>query len=317
MLVQMSFVRTILGDVGAGDLGVCYAHEHVIIDPSFATAVEPQFLLDDVDRAVAELSAFRAHGGRAMVDAMPIGCGRNPAKLAEVSRRSGVHVVCPTGVHLAKYYPPGDPFLEMPSDALAEWFVAEIGVGIGGNPSYRAGVIKVAGGRDRLSDAERRAFIAAAAAHRRTGCPILTHTEQGTAAMEQVALLREHGAEPSRVTLSHTDRLPDPAYHRQLLRTGVNLEYDSCFRWKPGQGNPTLDLLVALLPAFPDQLMLGMDAARRTYWASYGGSPGLGFLLTEFSPRMRAAGIDEDLIRRAFVNNPARAYSFAEGRTTT
>ena len=36
----MSFVRTVLGDIDPADLGVCSAHEHVIIDRSFTTWVE-------------------------------------------------------------------------------------------------------------------------------------------------------------------------------------------------------------------------------------------------------------------------------------
>ena len=40
----MSFVRTVLGDIAPEDLGVCYAHEHIIIDPSFTTVMEPGFL---------------------------------------------------------------------------------------------------------------------------------------------------------------------------------------------------------------------------------------------------------------------------------
>ena len=42
----MAFVRTVTGDVDAANLGVCYAHEHIIIDPSFTTFRYPDFLLD-------------------------------------------------------------------------------------------------------------------------------------------------------------------------------------------------------------------------------------------------------------------------------
>lgn len=42
------------------------------------------------------------------------------------------------------------------------------------------------------------------------------------------------------------------------------MDYDGAFRWKPGQGNPTPDFVVALLPKSPDRIMLGLDAARRS-----------------------------------------------------
>jgi phosphotriesterase-related protein len=319
----VSFVRTVLGDIPPEQLGVCDAHEHVIIDPSYMTEKFPDFCLDSVDAAVEELLRFKADGGDAMIDSMPTG-GRNAAKLAEVSRRSGVHLVCPTGLHLKKYYPEGHWGGRLSVDELTEVFVAEIEEGIDANDlggptlrrlPHRAGVIKIASGLDRIDDHERRIFEAAVAAHRRTGCPILTHTEQGTAALEQVKLLSRLGADLSRVTLSHTDRKPDVDYHREILGSGVKVEFDSAFRWKPADGNPTLDLVRTLAPEFPNQLMLGMDAARRSYWKCYAGTPGLSYLLTEFRARLQACGIDDELWFRIMRSNPAAAFSFAPARS--
>ncbi len=313
----MSFLRTVLGDIPPGALGLCLAHEHIIIGPSFATWRFPEFALDDEDKAVAELATVRAAGGGAMIDSMPCAAGRDALKLAAVSRRSGVHIIAPTGLHLAKYYEPGHWSFRLGEQALASLFTADIQEGIDRHDyrgpvvertPHRAGVIKVAGGRGHLSDHERRCFRAAAAAHLQTGAPILTHTEEGTAAMEQAVLLRGAGADPAHVVLSHTDRQPDAGLHRALLETGVRLEYDSAFRWT--SGNPTFDLLERLYPDFPGQLLLGMDAARPSYWASYGGRPGLAWLLTtcraEISRRLGAEAFDR--ILRA---NPASAYAFA------
>jgi 5-phospho-D-xylono-1,4-lactonase len=323
----MSFVRTILGDISPAAMGRCYAHEHLIIDPSYTTATNPDFLLDDVDRCSAELSECYSHeggGARTMVDSMPMACGRNAMKLAEVSRRTGMHILCPTGLHLRKYYPPGHWSGRIRSTDLARLFVREIEEGIdvndGNGPEWspsphRAGLIKVASGADALDGHEKKVFAAAADAHRATGAPILTHTEQGTAAIEQVEVFRALGVDVGRVTLSHTDRKPDVTYHREILSTGVNLEFDSAFRWKSADGNPTLDLLTALLPAYPDQIMLGMDAARRSYWKQYGGSPGMTFLMTTWVGRMRAADVSDDQLRRIFVSTPARAFSFAGALT--
>lgn len=318
----MTFVRTVLGDIRPDELGVCYAHEHVIIDRSFTTLQSPDFLLDDVDRAAAELAEFHALGGRAMVDSMPCDAGRNVCKMAAVSRRSGVHLVVPTGLHLAKYYDPGHWGGIYTEEQLTDLFTADIQDGIDahdyGGPivvrtPHKAGVIKLA------SDAtwtarEDRLFAAGAEAHRRTGCPILTHTEQGTLALEQADRFARLGVDLRHVCISHTDRKPDAALHRDLLQTGVRVEYDSAFRWKAGQGNPTLDLVLALIGDFPDQIMLGMDAARRSYWKHYGGQPGLGFLLTDFAATLRARGLSEEQWRRIFVTTPAATYSFREDR---
>lgn len=315
-----AIIRTVLGDIPPAQLGVCYAHEHLIIDASYTTEQSPDFLIDDVDRCAAELTDARAAGVGAMVDSMPMACGRNAVKLAEASRRSGVHVLCPTGLHLRKYYPHGHWCTRLSAQRLTELFVREILQGIDANDgngpewsptSHRAGLIKIASGLDRLDDRERRLFEAAAAAHRATGAPILTHAEQGTAALEQVRRLQEGGVDLGHVVISHTDRKPDVAYHRELLATGVRAEYDSAFRWKPTEPNHTLNLLLALLDDFPDQIMLGMDAARQSYWRHYGGGPGLTFLIDAFAKTLRQRGVSDAALHRIFVTTPAAAFAFA------
>jgi len=193
--------------------------------------------------------------------------------------------------------------------------VKEIAEGVcddGVQLSYRAGVIKVAGGHGKLTPHQREAFAAAGEASRRTGCPIITHTEQGTAGEEQVNLLLNNGAHPTQVVLSHTDRLPDIAYHRRLLSSGVTLEYDHHFRTYLKDGScPTADLIAALVPAFPNQIVVGMDLARRGYWHGRGGKPGLVWLLTVLPKLLKERGVSDDLVERILTHNPRRAFTFA------
>ena len=311
-------IRTVLGDIEPEDLGVCYAHEHLIIDASVATMTYPDFKLESVDKGVKELSDFHAIGGRAMVDSMPCDAGRNVLKLAEISRKTGVHILCPTGVHLAKYYDPKHWGNHYTAEQMAGLFIADVEQGIDRfdyagpiveRTKHRAGLVKIATGGKGVTERARRVFEAAAITHCKTGAPILTHCEQGEEALAQAALLNEHGVDLSHVVLSHTDRKPDPVYHREVLSTGVCVEYDSCFRWKT-VNNPSLDLLAELLDEFPNQIMLGMDAARPSYWKSYGGSPGLNFLLTTFTEMMNERGLGKEQWQRIFVDNPARAYAF-------
>jgi len=315
----MSLVRTVLGDIPASDLGPCYSHEHIVIERSYVTEKNPDFLLDDVGLISAEVSAFYNAGGRAMVDSMPCGGGRSARKLAEVSRATGVHIVCPTGLHLQKYYPHGHWGEKASASAIAKIFIEEIEHGIDASdtlgPNWektnlRAGLIKVASSLDRVSDFEKKIFEAAAIAHHVTGSPILTHTEQGTAALEQIKIFQSLGVAPGCLVLSHTDRKPDVSYHKELLSTGVYLEYDSAFRWKPSDGNPTRDLIISLCEAgFASQIVVGMDAARRSYWRSFGGSPGLTFFLETFFPGMKRDGFPAEFIDLILVQNPARAYA--------
>ena len=151
-------------------------------------------------------------------------------------------------------------------------------------------------------------------AQARTGCPILTHCEHGTGGLEQVALLERHGARAAGIALSHVDKVVDRGYQRELLATGATLEYDQSFRWGEAE-NGTLRLLEwAAEDGRLGQVVLGMDAARRGYWAVHGGTPGMAWLLDGFSARMRAIGLGDADLHALFVTNPARLYAFGHPR---
>lgn len=318
----MTFVRTVLGDIEPAAVGVTYAHEHLVIVGGKPVEISPDFLLADVDRMSAELRDAAEAGLRTAVDAMPADCGRDPLMLAELSRRSSVHLVAATGLHHEKFYGPWHWSLRATEDELADLFVADVEVGIDARDysgpivdrtAVRAGIVKIAGSQDGPSDRDVPIFRAAAAAHRRTGVPVHTHCEAGSGALEQVRLLTEAGVPVERISLSHVDKVQDRGYHRELLATGASVVYDQAFRWGD-RANGTIDLLeAAVADGRAGQVMLGMDAARQGYYTAYGGSPGLGYLLRGFSDLLEERGIDAAIRHALFVDNPARAYAFAEG----
>jgi 5-phospho-D-xylono-1,4-lactonase len=314
-----AFVRTVLGDIGPEALGVTYAHEHVVIDGGRPVQLEPDFDLSDVDAMATEVGAAMEIGLGAVIDAMPCDCGRSALKLAELSRRTGLHVVAPTGLHHDRFYGPAHWSLRLDVPQLAELFVADIEDGIDRfdysgpvveRTAHQAGVIKIAGSDGGPSERDRLIFEAAAVAHGLTGAPILTHCEKGSAGMEQVRVLADGGVDLGHVALSHVDKVVDRGYHRELAATGVSLEYDGSFRWGDGP-NGTLQLLDWLAEDdLLDHVVLGMDAARQGYYAVYGGSPGLIWLLDGFSRQMEERGLGADVRRRLFVENPARIFAF-------
>jgi len=316
----VSFVRTVLGDIDPIDLGITYAHEHLIIDGGRPAEMSPDFLLADVDRMATELGDAAAAGLRSAVDAMPADCGRNPRKLAELSRRTGVNIVAATGLHHEKFYGPSHWSLRASEEELADLFVADVVDGIDerdyGGPivhrtDIRAGIVKVGGSLGGPSDRDRPIFRAAAATHARTGVPVHTHCEAGTGALEQIRLLVDAGVPADRISVSHVDKVVDRGYHRELFASGAFAVYDQAFRWGDAE-NGTLQLLEwAVADGHAGQVMLGMDAARQGYYRAFGGSPGLRFLLGEFSDVLEERGIGAEIRKCLFVDNPARAFAFA------
>jgi predicted metal-dependent phosphotriesterase family hydrolase len=314
----MTFVRTVLGDIQPENMGLTYSHEHIVIEESFPTLANPAFVLNDVGKISRELTDFFQHGGRTMVDTMPAACGRNILKMVEVSRKSKVNIIIPTGIHLEMYYPPNHWRYHISADEMAELFIKDINEGVDeldyNSPiikrtQHKAGMIKLATGNDKITKHQQKIFEAVVHAHLETGAPILTHTNGGKLAIEQVELFEKLGANLNHVVISHVDKQTDLGFHRELLQSGVYVEYDSHFRWKTEKENPTLNLLENMLPDYSDKIVLGMDMAKNTYWKSYGGLPGLSYLLTEFRDKLKAKKLD-NYFETLFFTNPQKLYAF-------
>lgn len=298
----MSTVRTVLGDVRPEELGVCDAHDHLFLSSPQLPGQE----LNDASAARAELDAFRAAGGSAVVQWTPYGMGRRAADLPPLSRGAGVRLVCATGLHQAAHYAP--ELLDEVRGKLADVFVSELTVGIG-TSGVRAGIVKVAGGFHALDAHARWTMTAAAEAHHATDAPIAVHLEAGTGALDVLDLLcGELGVPPHRVVLGHLNRSPDLVVHREAAASGCWLAFDGPSRAHHATDWRMPDAVLALAEAgFGHRLLLGGDtvvAGAR----SVDGGPGMPYLLRRVRPRL-ALALGEELVERVLVDNPGRAFA--------
>jgi len=291
-------IRTVLGDIPPEELGACDAHDHLFL----SSPTLPGRELDDARAALAELDAFAALGGRAVVQWTPWGMGRRTGELPGLSRRSGVHIVSATGMHQARHYDPGE--LERLRGGLADLFVRELT----GAP-VQAGMIKVAGAYHRLDDHARHVMAAAAEAHHATDAPIGVHLEAGTAALDVLDLLcGTHGVAPHRVILGHLNRFPDSGIHRQAAEAGAFLAFDGPSRAHHGTDWRMLDGLAVLADAgHAHQILLGADTVTATARSGADG-PGMPFLLSGLRPRIERE-LGPELASAVFTENPARAFA--------
>ena len=248
-----------------------------------------------------------------MVDAMPAASGRDPERLSRISIYTGMRIVAATGLHTDKYYGDVDWTRSESPEALAARFIADIDDGIDlydyrgetvERSMFKAGIVKVAALTEDLSDRDRRLFEAGAITASATGVPVLTHTEAGLGGMHQIEFLAGLGMPLDRVALSHTDKVDDVAYHRDMLETGALLCYDQGIR-DPDRTFTLVESMVA--EDFASQLILGTDGARRSLWATLGGSPGLAALFTVARNRF-----DSGVVEQLFVANPARWLTLAD-----
>jgi 5-phospho-D-xylono-1,4-lactonase len=296
--VAAAVIRTVGGDIAPDELGPCDAHEHLFL----VTPAQPGDEYADVDKAIEEATTLRAAGARALVDWTPIGLGRDLDGLAAVSEATGLHIVAATGLHREPHYAPNDPLRDESEDALADRFVGDLD---------RCGIIKVGAGYHAVTPFEARAFAAAAAAHARVGAPVCVHTEHGTMGGALVARVGDLGVPAESVILAHVDRNPDAGEHAETAAMGAWLQLDGPGRTKYWPDSTILALIAELAErGHADRLLLGGDTGRRSMMRAYGGGPGLDYVFARFKPRLERE-LGTELSERIFVDNPARAFSFA------
>jgi predicted metal-dependent phosphotriesterase family hydrolase len=285
-------MRTLLGEVDVSEAGYVDAHEHLVAIPELA---DPDLLLDRPDAVLEDVAAFVAGGGGTIVEMTTVDYGRDLSAVRALSVETGVHVVAATGFN--KYRRDfGESAPELAADQIRD--VLEHG----------CGVVKFATSLDTIEPWEQTALEAAALTHHETGCPIFTHTEAGTMAEEQLDRLAQVGVSPGAVVLGHLDRNGDLDTHLRLADRGAFISYDQLPKPKyAAERARAVDHIAALAErGLDEQIVVGGDLARRSYFSGWGGGPGLGYLVETFRRDLIAA-VGERIAENVLRHNPARA----------
>ncbi len=309
----MTKIQTVLGPIAPKELGVTYGHDHIFFRPPSPFAEQdPDLCLDSVEAAIKELGYFRAAGGQALVEMTTVDVGRAPEEMQAVAAATGVHIIAATGYNKAKFHE--RIVAPKTEDEIVAEMVRELNQGMDGT-NIRAGVIKGSTSKDEMTATEDKVLRAAARAHLETGAPISTHTEAGTMALEQIALLRSLGVRPERIIIGHLDRKLEWDYQAAIAETGVYMGYDQVSKEKYWPDARRIEFIARLSAAgHGQQLLLSGDWARKSYWPSYGfdNGPGLTYILWRFVPWLLEQGVGRDVVDNLLVHNPARALAWAD-----
>ena len=305
-------VRTVDGDMAPSDLGATYCHEHLITDPApRLVGPDRDLVLDDEDRALQELRTFREAGGGCLVEVSTPEFGRDLDALQRLSRASGVKIVAATGHVSEDYWRGVIPLEDVAPVELEAEFIRDVAVGT--ERHVRAGVIKVGSSLDEVTEFEERIFRAAARAQSQLGVPITTHTTAGTAALEQVAILRDAGVDLAKVCIGHLDRKLDWDYHCAIADSGVYLGFDCMSKEQYQPEALRIEFIRRLIDrGVGDRILLSGDFARRSYLEAWGGGPGYRYILESVTQLLLSGGVSEDAVRDLLMANPQRFLAFEQ-----
>ena len=340
-------IQTVLGDVAQDKLGVTLMHEHApIVDWSELYETPPAPLDPLRQKMLAKtarlLDAFHKtlspdDGPGAVVEATPIRVGRYPRLLADLAKRTKVHLIAATGFWCEALAPqhPWATRLSVTgggSEEMAALFIREITTGME-NPSgkwgetftdIRAGIIKI-GTSTYLRPNERVCHIAAALASEETGCPITTHTTNG-GGLEEAELLLKNGAAPKRVIIGHQgnqdDRKNDEAddYHRLIAKLGCYVQFDRVGSENYGVDKQSRQIVKLIEAGFVKQVLVSHDhvpyyfpnfTAKEKFardWKEL--DPDYTTVTTKLVESLRKLGASNADIRTILVANPQRVLAF-------
>lgn len=309
----MSSIMTVLGPISKEELGYCQMHEHIFVLPTPNSLKYPALEISDEEKSLQELIAYREAGGSAMLDAQPMEAGRDIAALKRLSQKSGVHIIATTGYHLPAFYEADHWIRTENAEQLYERFYAELSCGVkceDGETVFPGAVKSAIGAEGAVGQAEV-CLRAAARAAAKADVPLIMHTEKGMGAVDAVRICVEEGMKSERIAVCHVDRqAADFAPHEAIAATGVYMEYDTIARYKYHDDESERQLIAHMIEkGYEDRLLISLDttAARLK---SYGDpeAPGLDFLIRDFIPSLREAGLSEDTIANITVNNPANIF---------
>jgi len=304
-------IRTVLKDVPPDSMTkATLFHEHL----SFEWArVAPQSNRSgpakDALPVLEQVEAAAADGVGCIVDAGTTDVGRDIDLLKQIASRTSVHIVACGGLYMERTYPVdvGSKSEEQIADDLVrEASANRYGAfgEIGESPNAA------------MSEVERKVFRSVGRAHLRTRMPIFTHNAYGTgpnvpkdAGLKQLDAFESVGVSPDRVAIGHSCCLDDPAADviRQIAKRGAWVGFDRVTGGLVPDNKKVAMILAFLDAGHADRLLLSADY---NFTARSAARPGYAVTLTMFAPKLRQAGVSEEILRRITIDNPRRFLAF-------
>lgn len=315
----MAQVETVRGPADVGRLGTTLMHEHVFVLNEEIRRNYPADWDEDVRvaHAARQLSKAAERGIRTIADPTVIGLGRDIERIKRVAALTEVNIIVAAGIYT---------FSEVPfyfryrtrrmtasrEDPMTDMFVADITSGIG-ETGVRAAFLKCAIDEQGLTRGVERVLRAVARAHVLTGAPVTVHTHPGTeAGLVALDVLRDEGADLSRVVIGHSGDSRDLDYLMRLADSGCLLGMDRFGIGVPPSLEWRSDTIAALCErGYAGSMVLSHDAACYIDWYPHDDETAghYTYIHDEVLPALAERGVSAAQIETMLVGNPRRYFS--------
>jgi phosphotriesterase-related protein len=313
-LPRGAVIRTVLTDLNPDALrgGATLFHEHLSISDPLPPWVTPPAdarpsYTTDLDLMVEEVKATRQEGVSCIVNGGTRDLGYNVEHLKTLAQRSGMHVIAAGGLWTQPRYPPD--IASKSEDEIAADFLRDA-------RAERWGAIGEIGSSMTMHADERKVLRASCKLHLQTGLPLFTHTPHegcSKCALEQLDIIESMGVNPRLVCIGHlADIRDDPRAetHKALARRGAFLGFDTVgHQITQGDAKKVAMIQAVIEAGYEDHVLLSADFAAERELKANGGA-GYSSVVTIFAPKLRYAGVKEEIVRKILVDNPRRFLAF-------
>ncbi len=290
-------------------------HEHVFVEyggPSADCLPSGRTFNTIAARCAGFAEGIKKCGVATVVDPTTVDLGCNPLLLKEVAARTGLTIICATGIYSTASFLRIRQKLGGSNEAVADLFIKELTEGID-DTGIKAGIIKVVTGHPVIIEEERELLLAAARASVVTGAPIITHTE-GVLGVEQQNILGDAGVPLHRIIIGHSCLSRNFDYHMRIIQGGSYVAFDRFGMPDMPDETRAASLMKLLDAGYASRLMVSHDSV--WYWAN-GPSIGTGayknWVPTNFFgrviPMLRFNGATDEQIETMLAANPRRFFA--------
>ncbi|MET0829477.1 MAG: hypothetical protein ABWY26_08165 [Microbacterium sp.] len=335
-------IETVLGPVSPDGLGVVSTNEHVLTDSrhllrptreggALEGPIRPEILgdlrwswmsladnltLDDEADAVTELAAAGQAGLGTIVEATSWGMGPSHARLADISRSSGVRIVAAYGTYIDKTLPAD--WRDRTEAELERAFTGALVDAIPGT-AFRAGLLGLMGTSAQITPAELRSLRAAARSAATVGAAVSIRLDGAARRGPEVAaILIDEGLPASRILFCNMDKVLDRAYVRDVSDTGAVVEFafGSEHHFADRARDATDTERLAFLTSFLEDRPVAPVTLSCSVWTkgqlTRHGGMGYGHVVKRIAPALHRLGVDDERVHSMLARTPAALLNRTE-----